>query len=65
MSSLFAYLDFFALEFGCFDFALEESIKGVKWTFIECNPNGQWAWLPDFEEMAHAFADVLLNGWWT
>ncbi|MGP3955598.1 hypothetical protein ACTWPT_06335 [Nonomuraea sp. 3N208] len=67
--ALYAYLDFFGLVFGCFDFALEEGgadrhQSSEMWTFIECNPNGQWGWLPDFDVIAHAFADVLLEGWW-
>jgi hypothetical protein len=59
--ALRAYLDHFGLAFGAFDFALE--VCG-SWTFIECNPNGQWGWLPDSDAMADAFADVLLEGWW-
>ncbi|WP_165781265.1 hypothetical protein [Streptosporangium minutum] len=52
--------------FGCFDFALSAADKRPEtWTFIECNPNGQWAWLPDADAMAHAFADVILEGWWS
>ncbi|MEV4379486.1 ATP-grasp ribosomal peptide maturase [Streptosporangium sp. NPDC049644] len=64
--ALRAYLDHFGLVFGCFDFALEavSGRRSESWTFIECNPNGQWAWLPDATAMAHAFADVLLEGWW-
>ncbi|MFD4994827.1 hypothetical protein [Streptomyces buecherae] len=26
---------------------------------IECNPNGQWGWLPDAPAIAEAFADIL------
>lgn len=26
---------------------------------IECNPNGQWGWLPDAEDITEAFADLL------
>jgi hypothetical protein len=64
--SLHAYLDHFGLVFGCFDFALESTGGQIpdRWTFIECNPNGQWGWLPDSDAMAHAFADLLLEGWW-
>jgi hypothetical protein len=62
--ALYTYLAHFGLEFGCFDFAIEESKAGEIWTFIECNPNGQWGWLPDCDAIAHAFADVLLEGWW-
>ncbi|MEU4233437.1 MvdC/MvdD family ATP grasp protein [Nonomuraea sp. NPDC026600] len=64
--SLFAYLDHFGLTFGCFDFTLEsgEAKSSEVWTFVECNPNGQWGWLPNSEAIADAFADVLLEGWW-
>ncbi|TDC11382.1 ATP-grasp ribosomal peptide maturase [Nonomuraea longispora] len=57
------YLDTFGLVFGCFDFALQESPTGRRWTFVECNPNGQWGWLPDSDTIASAFADALLEGW--
>ncbi|MFE3448153.1 ATP-grasp ribosomal peptide maturase [Nonomuraea sp. NPDC059194] len=60
--ALHAYLDHFGLVFGAFDFALNAD---EQWTFIECNPNGQWAWLPDSDAMAHALADVILKGWWS
>jgi ATP-grasp ribosomal peptide maturase len=62
--ALHAYLDQFGLVFGCFDFALNATGgRPETWTFIECNPNGQWAWLPDADAMAHAFADLILEGW--
>ncbi|MEV0315704.1 hypothetical protein [Nonomuraea fuscirosea] len=32
-------------------------------TAVECNPNGRWAWLPDADAIASAFADTLLEGW--
>ncbi|MFF0770997.1 ATP-grasp ribosomal peptide maturase [Nonomuraea wenchangensis] len=57
-----AYLDRLGLVFGCFDFALQESPGSVRWTFLECNPNGQWGWLPDAPAIASAFADTLLEG---
>ncbi|WP_327086975.1 ATP-grasp ribosomal peptide maturase [Nonomuraea sp. NBC_01738] len=62
---LLAYLDAFGLTFGCFDFAVEErtSRDSGTWTFIECNPNGQWGWLPNCDAIANAFADTLLEGW--
>ncbi len=65
--ALYAYLDHFGLVFGCFDFALE-TVNGPAseaWIFIECNPNGQWGWLPEADAMAHAFAEVILRGWWS
>ncbi len=66
VAALRAYLDSFGLAFGCFDFALEETgdaNEPYRWTFIECNPNGQWGWLPDSDAIADAFADTLLEGW--
>lgn len=53
-----AYLDVFGLAFGCFDFAVAPD--GEPW-FLECNPNGQWAWLepPTGAPMTAAFADLL------
>ncbi|MEV7005540.1 ATP-grasp ribosomal peptide maturase [Streptosporangium sp. NPDC051022] len=64
--ALRVYLDSFGLVFGCFDFALEETDDAnepYRWTFVECNPNGQWGWLPDSDAIADAFADTLLEGW--
>ncbi|WP_171111901.1 MULTISPECIES: hypothetical protein [unclassified Streptomyces] len=29
------------------------------WWAIECNPNGQWGWLPDAQAITEAFADIL------
>lgn len=60
-ASLRAYLDHFGLVFGAFDFALRQDGPFESWVFIECNPNGQWGWLPGSEAMAYAFADVLLE----
>jgi ATP-grasp ribosomal peptide maturase len=60
--ALHAYLDSFGLVFGCFDFAIKADTG--QWVFIECNPNGQWAWLPEVEAMAQAFADEIVKGWW-
>lgn len=66
--ALHSYLDGFGLAFGCFDFALgpgnPRDPAREAWTFIECNPNGQWGWLPDSDAIARAFADVLTEGWW-
>ena len=52
------YLEAFGLAFGCFDFAVDPD--GVPW-FLECNPNGQWAWMedPTGAPMTSAFADLL------
>ncbi|TDD18923.1 ATP-grasp ribosomal peptide maturase [Nonomuraea diastatica] len=56
------YLRRFALAFGCFDFALTGSGTDRQRTFLGCNPNGQWAWLPDAPAIAAALADTLLEG---
>ncbi|WP_217177361.1 ATP-grasp ribosomal peptide maturase [Streptomyces sp. AC495_CC817] len=56
-----AYLKAFGLVFGAFDFALEAS---GAWRFLECNPNGQWAFV-DRETtgvIASALADLLEKG---
>lgn len=57
MPLLHAYLDHFGLAFGCFDLAVERASGNI--TFIECNPNGQWAFLPDADAIAGALADIL------
>lgn len=59
--ALFAYLRQFGCVFGAFDFTL--SADG-EWTFIECNPSGQWAWLepPTGLPMTAALADLLERG---
>ncbi|MEU1466045.1 ATP-grasp ribosomal peptide maturase [Streptomyces sp. NPDC005727] len=56
-----AYLREFGLEYGAFDFAVT---SGGHWTFLECNPNGQWAWFPEDirEPIAQALADQLQKG---
>ncbi|MFJ4689303.1 ATP-grasp ribosomal peptide maturase [Streptomyces sp. NPDC088789] len=63
--ALVAYLDAFGLAFGCFDFALREELTRdapERFTFIECNANGQWGWLPDSTDIAVAFARLLMEG---
>ncbi|MFF1737474.1 ATP-grasp ribosomal peptide maturase [Streptomyces sp. NPDC058247] len=59
--ALFAYLRHFGLVFGAFDFTLS---AGGEWTFIECNPSGQWAWMepPTGLPMTAALADLLERG---
>ena len=56
-----ASLRHFRLTFGAFDFAV--TAAGV-WYFLECNPNGQWAWQPSeiTDRIAHAIADRLEKG---
>ncbi|MGC9376172.1 ATP-grasp ribosomal peptide maturase [Streptomyces sp. MH13] len=59
-SALHSYLGSSGLLFGCFDFALTGAGDVPDdWWAIECNPNGQWGWLPDAPAIAAAFADIL------
>ncbi|MER7870633.1 ATP-grasp ribosomal peptide maturase [Streptomyces cellulosae] len=59
-AALHSYLASFGLVFGCFDFALTGDAEDPgHWTAIECNPNGQWGWLPDAADITEAFADIL------
>ncbi|WP_327338489.1 ATP-grasp ribosomal peptide maturase [Streptomyces sp. NBC_01324] len=55
------FLRAFGLTFGAFDFALDES---GRWWFLECNPNGQWAFVdePTIRAIASALADILQKG---
>ncbi|MFD9939477.1 ATP-grasp ribosomal peptide maturase [Nonomuraea sp. NPDC059023] len=63
-AALHTYLARFGLIFGCFDFALlEDASETHQWIFVECNPNGQWGWLPNSDAIAATFADTLLKGW--
>ncbi|QES41922.1 ATP-grasp ribosomal peptide maturase [Streptomyces venezuelae] len=59
--ALFRFLAHFGLNFGAFDFAV--TADGT-WWFLECNPNGQWAWLEDTAGLpiTTAVADLLENG---
>jgi ATP-grasp ribosomal peptide maturase len=61
LTSMRTYLKRFGLVFGCFDFALTPGGDAV---FLECNANGQWAWLEDEtgQPMAAAMADLLAEG---
>ncbi|MFE3070828.1 ATP-grasp ribosomal peptide maturase [Streptomyces sp. NPDC059247] len=56
-----AYLTEFRLVYGAFDFAVT---TGGTWYFLECNPNGQWAWQPTetTSAIARAVADQLEKG---
>lgn len=38
------FLEKFNLKFGAFDLIVN---KDGKYTFLECNPNGEWAWIED------------------
>ncbi|WP_229868491.1 hypothetical protein [Streptomyces inusitatus] len=59
--SVAAYRDHFRLVYGAFDFAVTADDA---WYFLECNPNGQWAWQPAeiTDAVAHAIADRLQKG---
>ena len=56
-----AYLTELSLSYGSFDFAVTAS---GDWYFLECNPNGQWAWQParTTAMIALAIADLLEKG---
>ncbi|MEU0086879.1 ATP-grasp ribosomal peptide maturase [Streptomyces sp. NPDC006274] len=56
-----AFLHAFGLSFGAFDFALDSD---GRWWFLECNPNGQWAFVdePTTRAIASALADTLQKG---
>ncbi|MFI8515069.1 ATP-grasp ribosomal peptide maturase [Streptomyces sp. NPDC085460] len=56
-----SYLHTFGLVFGAFDFALDGE---GRWWFLECNPNGQWAFVGEESNgaIAGALADVLQKG---
>ncbi|MGW0787592.1 ATP-grasp ribosomal peptide maturase [Streptomyces sp. NPDC002911] len=59
--ALLRYLDTFDLAYGAFDFAVS---RDGTWWFLECNPNGQWAWLEAATALplTHAIADLLEQG---
>ena len=56
---MYRYLDRFGLTFGCFDFVVDRE-RHFHW--LECNPNGQWGFLPDSALIADAFAALLQAG---
>jgi len=57
---LHAYLDYFNINFGCFDIAVDENGQFV---FFECNPNGQWLWIEQLTGMkiSEAIANLLIG----
>ncbi|MEE4596610.1 ATP-grasp ribosomal peptide maturase [Streptomyces sp. DSM 41524] len=59
--TLVRFLAHFGLNFGAFDFAVTTD---ERWWFLECNANGQWAWLEDAAGLpiTTAIADLLENG---
>ncbi|MEU8758024.1 hypothetical protein [Streptomyces sp. NPDC048659] len=56
-----AYRAAFRLVYGAFDFAVTAA---GDWYFLECNPNGQWAWQPEqtTAAIARALAEQLEKG---
>ncbi|MFJ3215675.1 ATP-grasp ribosomal peptide maturase [Kitasatospora sp. NPDC086801] len=54
--SIAGYLADFRLVYGAFDFAVTPD---GSWQFLECNPNGQWAWQP--EQVTDAIAQAIAN----
>ncbi|MET8540775.1 ATP-grasp ribosomal peptide maturase [Kitasatospora sp. NPDC004799] len=60
-AALLRFLGEFGLRFGAFDFAVTPE---GEWWFLECNPNGQWAWLEHVAGLpiTSAIADLLENG---
>ncbi len=59
-SRLAKYLKAFDLNFGCFDIAVS---KSGHFYFLECNPNGQWAWIEEMTgaPIAAAVARLIMN----
>ncbi|MFA5933956.1 MAG: hypothetical protein WC795_01915 [Candidatus Paceibacterota bacterium] len=54
------YLDYFKINFGCFDIAVDENDNYI---FFECNPNGQWLWIEQLTGMkiSESIANLLTN----
>ncbi|MFI8422273.1 ATP-grasp ribosomal peptide maturase [Streptomyces sp. NPDC085479] len=59
--AVLTYLAELRLHYGAFDFAVTPA---GDWYFLECNPNGQWAWQPaqTTAAIAQALADRLEKG---
>lgn len=57
---LHAYMKAFGLNFGCFDFLVTKAGEPV---FLECNVNGQWAWIESMTGLpiGHAIAQELIT----
>lgn len=56
-----AYLRHFDLNFGAFDFIVKPS---GQWVFLECNPNGEWAWMQAVSgyPIGRRIAELLVTG---
>ncbi len=59
-SRMHAYMKFFGMNFGCFDFIVPEHGEPV---FLECNCNGQWLWVENLtgQPIGLAIARQLLQ----
>lgn len=57
---LLGYMQAFHLNFGCFDIAV--STNGT-YVFLECNPNGQYAWIEEMTgaPISQAIANMLMK----
>jgi glutathione synthase/RimK-type ligase-like ATP-grasp enzyme len=57
-SRVATFLDHLHLRFGALDFVVAPD---GEWWFLECNPNGQWAWIEEATGLpiAAAIADAL------
>jgi glutathione synthase/RimK-type ligase-like ATP-grasp enzyme len=55
-----AYMEAFALNFGCFDVLIAKNGQAY---FLECNPNGQWLWVEKMTGLpiSRAIAEELLS----
>ena len=53
-SKCVSYMNFFSLNFGCFDFI----VKNDEWYFLEMNANGQWLWL-EIETMLPISEEIM------
>lgn len=51
------FMQILNLSFGAFDFILDENNH---WIFIEVNPNGQWAWIDQYNDTTH-LVESLVN----
>ena len=60
-SGVSALMKSFSLRFAALDFVVSPN---ADWWFLECNPNGQWAWIEEETQMpiAAAIADALTRG---
>ncbi len=57
-----AFLKYFGLFYGSFDFIVTPDNQ---WVFLECNRDGQWAWLDRIKdhELSKGLADAIAGTW--